>query len=61
MSELQTEEKHDIQYKANRELIWGVGFLVLANVSSGDTWILITMGVFGLISLATSFYHNSKL
>ncbi len=61
---LQTDEKRDIQYKANRELIWGLGLLLMSHqvaFSDGETWLTVILGIFGLFSLITSLYYDWKL
>ncbi|KKL95681.1 hypothetical protein LCGC14_1852130 [marine sediment metagenome] len=64
MSKLQTDEKRDLQYKANRELIWGIGLLLMGNqvaFSVGETWITTMLGILGVISLGMSLYYNWKI
>ncbi len=64
MSKLQTDEKRDIQYKANRELIWGIGLLLMSSqvgLSGEEGWLMGMLGVLGMISLGMSVYYNWKL
>jgi len=64
MSKLQSEEKHDLRYKANRELIWGIGLLLMSSqvgIADEGTWLTVLLGLFGMISLGQSLYYNWKL
>ena len=64
MSKLHTDEKRDIQYKANRELIWGIGLLLMSNqvgISGGESLLTGMLGIIGVISLGMSLYYNWKL
>jgi len=57
MSKLQTDEKRDLQYKANRELIWGLGLLLMSN-QLDEGWLATAMGVVGLISIGLSVFYE---
>jgi len=56
---LQTEEKHHLRYKANRELIWGFGFFILGMLGSG--FISMVCFVLGTISMGLSVYYDWEL
>jgi len=64
MSKLQSEEKYELRYKANRELIWAMGFLIMGNqvgISGGEDWIVLLLGGFGIISLVMAVYFDWRL
>lgn len=60
MSKLQSDEKRDIQYKANRELIWGIGLLIMAGQLDAG-WLAWGMSLLGMISISLSFFYDWKL
>ncbi len=60
MSNLQSEEKHDLRYKSIRELVWGFGFFILGGLG-GDGFITGLAFVLGTISFCFHLYYNWKL
>lgn len=56
---MQSEEKHDLRYKSIRELVWGLGFLVLGSESDG--FLAIVCLVLGIFALISHLNYNWKL